>query len=408
MTHSALLSFEQAKQILLDGTTSITEAQKVPLNRALERVLSADVIAPINVPQHDNSAMDGYALAFKGDKAGPNATFTFVGKSLAGNPFDGELNPGQCVRITTGGVVPKGTDAVVMQENVERVEDHIRLTHNVERGEFIRKCGSDIRQHQVLFRKGRRLTSVDVGLLASLGIADVSVFRRPKIVVFSTGDELQAPGNPLMEGQIYESNGVMLTLMAQKMGAEVENLGVIPDDKAAIAAALHNADGRADAVICSGGVSVGEADYTKEVLSELGEVCFWKVASKPGKPFAFGHLNNSIFFGLPGNPVSSAVTFDQLVRPALDKLAGESHFTAPITYSAKLTGLIKRRPGRTEFVRAVAQQVDDELQVTPITNQSSGVLSSMSQANCYVLVHAEQGTLQPETVVSVQMFENRF
>lgn len=408
MTHSALLSFEQAKQILLDGTTSITEAQKVPLNRALERLLSADVIAPINVPQHDNSAMDGYALAFKGDKAGPNATFTFVGKSLAGNLFDGELNPGQCVRITTGGVVPKGTDAVVMQEHVERVEDHIRLTHNVDRGEFIRKSGSDIRQYQVLFRKGRRLTSVDVGLLASLGIADVSVFRRPKIVVFSTGDELQAPGNPLMEGQIYESNGVMLTLMAQKMGAEVENLGVIPDDKAAIAAALHNADGRADAVICSGGVSVGEADYTKEVLSELGEVCFWKVASKPGKPFAFGHLNNSIFFGLPGNPVSSAVTFDQLVRPALDKLAGESHFTAPITYSAKLTGLIKRRPGRTEFVRAVAQQVDDELQVTPITNQSSGVLSSMSQANCYVLVHAEQGTLQPETVVSVQMFENRF
>lgn len=408
MTLSALLSFEQAKQMLLDGTTSITEAQKVPLNRALERVLATEVIAPINVPQHDNSAMDGYALAFDKDNAEPNTTFAVVGKSLAGSPFNGELKLGQCVRITTGGVVPKGTDAIVMQEHAERVEEHIQLTHSVGRGEFIRKCGSDIRQHQVLFQKGRRLTSVDIGLLASLGIAEVSVFRRPKIVVFSTGDELQEPGKQLLEGQIYESNGVMLTLMAQKMGAEVENLGVIPDDKAAIAAALHNASVRADAVICSGGVSVGEADYTKEVLSELGEVCFWKVASKPGKPFAFGHLDSSIFFGLPGNPVSSAVTFDQLVRPALSKLAGASHLTAPITHSAKLQGPIKRGPGRAEFVRAVAQQVKGELQVTPITNQGSGVLSSMSQANCYVLVQAEQGSLQPEAVVNVQMFENRF
>ncbi|WP_462175520.1 molybdopterin molybdotransferase MoeA [Pseudoalteromonas gelatinilytica] len=408
MKHSSLLSLEQAKKILLDGTTTITEAQMVPLNMLLDRVIATDVIAPINVPQHDNSAMDGYAIAFKGNQAKQSTTFKLIGKSLAGIPFGGELQYGQCIRITTGGVVPKGTDAVVMQENVEHFGDHIRLAHSVNRGEFIRKCGSDISHHQVLFHKGHRLTSIDIGLLASLGITEVSVFRRPKIIVLSTGDELQVPGSPLKDGQIYESNGVMLTLMAQKMGADVENLGIVADDKAAIASALENACKQADAVICSGGVSVGEADYTKEVLSELGKVHFWKVASKPGKPFAFGHLNKSIFFGLPGNPVSSAVTFDQLVRPALNKLEGDLNCTASITHLAKLIEPIKRRPGRAEFVRAVAKNLDDELQVTPITNQSSGVLSSMSQANCYVIVQAEQGEVEAGTLVNVQMFENRF
>ena len=387
-----LMPIEQAKQIITETITPIDEITHCSLAESLDRILAHDIISPINVPAYDNSAMDGYAIC-AADLESTDSLLQ-IGKSFAGNKFDGVLSNGQCVRIMTGAEIPIANN------------EHITFTHQVVKGDAIRPAGDDIQQGTVVLRKGRRISAIDIGLLASLGIDMVPVNRQLKVAVFSTGDELLLPGQPPRNDRIYDSNRPMLVAMLSRLGAQVINLGVIEDDKDKIRAAFELANQQADCVITSGGVSVGEADYTREILNEYGNVDFWKLAIKPGKPLAFGRLPNSIFFGLPGNPVSAAVTFDQIAKPALAYLAGEQ-LVPPILLNATAISGFKKRQGRTDYQRAF-YYTDDEgkLCVDSAGSQSSGVLSCFSHSNCYAVLENERGTVLAGESVKILPFDD--
>lgn len=409
-----MLSVAQAKQLVWQGIEPLQGRELVQLNYALDRVLAEAVVSPINVPLQNNSAMDGYAVVT--EECSPRTViqlskFHLVGTSYAGTPFYGELKPGDCIRITTGAVVPYAATSILIQENV-RVEGdivYVRPGEQCRVGEFIRLAGEDLQKDKQVFAAGRRLNSIDLGLLSSIGVTQVKVFAKPRVAVLSTGDELKQAGTVLSDGEIYESNRIVLLSMLKKAHCDVIDLGIIPDDKHKIKEAFLQGDQLADLVICSGGVSVGDADFTRDLVQQIGQIGFWKVAAKPGKPFAFGSLPNSYFFGLPGNPVSTAVTFDLLVRIGLTKLAGQSEQSPAVTFYAELESPIKKQPGRAEFQRAVAYSDEHgALKARPLGNQSSGVLSSMSQANCYLCLSAEQGDMQRSERVEVQFFNQRF
>lgn len=404
-----LLTVAQAQQLLVDAMSPLTDIESIRISDADKRIVAQDVVSPINVPQHDNSAMDGYALCDAGLRSSTSCEllteFTLVGDSFAGRPFVGELIHGQCIRIMTGAVIPVGTDAVIMQEQTVVNEQAVTITKPVKLDANIRRAGEDIAQQQVVFTAGHRLNAIDLGLLASLGCAQVDVWRKLKVAILATGDELTYPGEPLAPGHIYETNSVVIQQMLSRFGADVLSLGIIADDKEAIAAAFTQADDYADVVISSGGVSVGEADYTKTVLDEMGRTAFWKVAMKPGKPFAFGKLPNSSFMGLPGNPVSAAVTFQQLVLPALFRLAGTTMPT-PKTLTAITQTEIRKRAGRTDFQRGV-WSVDETGQVivTPLSAQGSGMLSSLSTANCFVVLTQDNAGHAAGETVTITLFD---
>lgn len=409
-----MLSVAEAKQLVWEGIDSIKNTEQVDLAGALDRVLAADIFSPINVPLQNNSAMDGYALVSSETDMGTvihQSKFRLVGSSYAGTPFYGPLQAGDCIRITTGAVLPAKATAVLIQENAILEDNFVFIKQSEPSivGDFIRQSGEDLQEGKLVFAAGRRLNSVDLGLLSSIGISQISVFLKPKVAVLSTGDELKPAGSFLSDGEIYESNRIVLLSMLKKAHCDVIDLGIIPDDKLKIRDAFLEGDRLADLVICSGGVSVGGADFTREVLQEVGHIGFWKVAAKPGKPFAFGTLPHSYFFGLPGNPVSTAVTFDLLVRNGLQKLAGQSDNNPAMTFHAKLESPLKKQPGRAEFQRAIAFSDDSGvLKVKPLKNQSSGVLSSMSQANCYICLSAEQGDMDSSEPVEIQFFNQRF
>lgn len=400
-----LMPIEKAKAIIQQMIKPISEHDSCKLNEALDRILSEDVISPINVPAYDNSAMDGYALRFIDLQE--TDTLIQVGKSFAGNPFTHSISKGECVRIMTGAQIPNGADTVVMQENTQANSARISFTHLVNKGSAIRPEGDDIKRGSVVLPKGKRISAIDIGLLASLGISNVPVYRQLKVAVFSTGDELLSAGDAFKEGRIYDSNRPMLVAMLKRQGAIVIDLGIIADNKIQIKAAFDRANDLADCVITSGGVSVGEADYTREILEEYGKVDFWKLAIKPGKPLAFGRLSDSIFFGLPGNPVSSAVTFDQIAAPALAYFAGQAS-TLENTLTAIAKCSIKKRPGRTDYQRAY-YYVDDnnELSVKTAASQSSGVLSGFSTSNCYAVLENERGSIQEGETVNILPFSQR-
>ncbi|MBQ4799276.1 molybdopterin molybdotransferase MoeA [Pseudoalteromonas sp. MMG006] len=394
-----LLPIETAIQNILSSINAISDNETIPIMQSVGRVLASDVKSNINVPAHNNSAMDGYAVCIS-DKS---LTYTQVGSVFAGQTFEGTLTPGQCVRIMTGAAIAPGANGVVMQENASADGDQITFTAQPGINENIRFAGEDIAINDVILDAGDKLKAVDVGLLASLGIADINVTRKLKVAVFSTGDELIEPGQPLKKGAIYESNRAVIISALQQQNIDVLDLGIIRDDKALITQAFLSADEKADAVISSGGVSVGEADFTKEVLNEIGNIHFWKIAMKPGKPFAFGKLPNSYFFGLPGNPVSAAVTFNQLVEPALQKLSGLGQVTPKMHFNAITTSVVKKRPGRADFQRATATTNEQgDLLVTPFNKQGSGVLSSLSKANCLIVVPAQSGSIAKGETVSIE------
>ena len=398
-----LMPVEQAKQIIWDTITPINDIEQCDLDSALDRVLAEDVVSPINVPGFDNSAMDGYAIRHQDLSSAK--TFNLVGKSFAGNPFNGELGKHQCVRIMTGAQIPEGADAVVMQENTVANNNEITVTHSVKLGEAIRIAGSDIAKKSIVLSKGKRLNAIDIGLLASIGISNVPVLRKLKVALFSTGDELLQPGDTPQQGKIFDSNRPMLRAMLRRLGAEVLDLGVIEDDPDKIRDAFIQADANADCVITSGGVSVGEADYTREILEEIGQVDFWKLAIKPGKPLAFGRLDNSLFFGLPGNPVSAAVTFDQIAAPSLSLLAGCTP-EGKIAVKAIAKNKFKKKPGRTDYQRAVCYRDDNgQLIVDSGGSQSSGVLSCFTTSNCYAVLENSRGMVEPGEPVNVQWFD---
>lgn len=405
-----LTPLDTALEHLLAGITVSDRIQDVPLNQACGLILAKNVASDLNIPPADNSAMDGYAL--RSADAVEGAPLKQVAKVFAGHPYGGEIQAGECARIMTGGQIPAGCDAVVMQENVtviesgQATEEQITVNQSPRVGENIRRAGEDIKVGQEILTTGRRLTPADIGLLASLGCHQVSVFETITVAIMSTGDELKHPGEPLAEGQFYESNGYTVSALLNKFGVKLINFGIIPDDLDALRKAFTEADQIADVVITSGGVSVGEADYTKTVLEELGRVDFWKLAIKPGKPFAFGQLPNSYFIGLPGNPVSALVTLHQLGIPMLRKLSGEVARPA-LRLPAIVTDSIKKSPGRTDFQRGVYSMAEDgQLMVSNTGAQGSGILRSMSLANCYIVLEQSRGRVEVGETVIIEPFDS--
>lgn len=400
-----LMPIKDAIERMLSLVSSPTNTQSLSLDQACGFVLAQDILSPINVPPFDNSAMDGYAVRRDDLQAG--SALPLAGKSFAGQPFEQDWPTGTCVRIMTGAKIPSGCDAVIMQEDAEVTEQGI-LFHRgpVKEGENIRPTGDDISTGAVVLSAGVRLTPRDIPMIASLGISEVTVFHKPKVAYFSTGDELKPLGTPLEEGQIYDSNRYGLKILLDKFGCEGIDLGIIPDIPEQLKQTFNKAQEIADVVITSGGVSVGEADYTKDILEELGEVNFWKIAIKPGKPFAFGQLENAWFCGLPGNPVSAALTTYVLVQPVLAKLAGEKNWQPPQSMPAETRTAFKKRPGRTDYQRGVYTVKDGKFVVESAGNQSSGAFTSMSVANCFVILEQDRGRVEIGETVTIQPFNH--
>lgn len=379
----------------------LIDTEKVSLSQATDRILAKSIVATFDIPPHANSAMDGYALRAQDAAQKP---LRLIGTALAGHPFHAEVTTGTCVRITTGAPIPTGADCVVMQENVFVNETSVTLTHTPRVHENIRNRGEDIANGDTVIARGKRLGPFDIGLLASLGLAEVAVYRNLSVAVFSTGDELTPPGVELPVGNIYDSNRYGIIALLQRLGVKVIDLGLVPDQPTAIRVVLQEAAANADVIISSGGVSVGDADFVKDVLQALGEIDFWKVAIKPGKPFAFGKLGKSYFFGLPGNPVSALVTLHQLALPMLQYMAGEQ-FEPPLMLKIKAATSFKKRPGRTDFQRGRFDSESGENQARSVGAQGSGLLTSFSNANCYVILEQERGTVAENEMVSVLPFD---
>ncbi len=397
------LSVNQARERIAQLIKPVTSWQKCPLRDALDRVLHCEITSPIQVPAHNNSAMDGYAI-YGDDLSTDPTSLKQVGTAFAGHPFDGDVQRGQCVRIMTGAMMPQQCDTVIMQEHVEVNEDMITVHGQHKQGQNVRFAGEDLTTGQTVLAEGHRITAADLGLIASLGIAEVTVTRKLRVAFFSTGDELRSIGETLEPGQIYDSNRYTLYGMLKKCDVELIDMGVIADEKQALRDALTLAAQQADVVITSGGVSVGDADYVKEMLDELGHVDFWKIAMKPGRPLAFGQVNDALFFGLPGNPVSVMVTFYQFVKPALAALSGQTeHISQQLRVNCIST--IKKRAGRFEFQRGILFNNDNgELEVKTTGEQGSGILRSMSIANCFILLDEHCDGIKPNTLVTVQPF----
>jgi len=399
-----LLSVEQAEQRIFDLLRPLHCPQRVDIRRALGRTLAADVHSTINVPGHTNSAMDGYAIRAADIPADGTTQLALAGSALAGRPFTGSVRPGQCIRIMTGAKLPDDCDAVVMQEQVEVEGDSIRIDARHRSGENVRQAGEDLSLGQTAIPAGKCLQASDLGLLASIGMGEVSVTRSLRVAFFSTGDELRPVGSQLAAGEIYDSNRYTLHGMLTRLGVEILDMGVIPDRRELIEQAFHSAAGNADVLITSGGVSVGEADFVKETLEKIGRVNFWKIAMKPGRPLAVGRIGHCQFFGLPGNPVSAMVTFYQFVQPALQKLSGQD-ISPPLLLKAKNISRLKKAPGRIDYQRGwLATDAQGELVVHSTGRQGSGMLSSMGKANCFIVLPLESKGVEAGSLVTIQPF----
>ena len=398
------LHIEKAVQAIRACLSPIREIERLPIRQALGRVLAEAIVPSINVPAHDNSAMDGYALRFSDLGAGETA-LAEVGSALAGRVFDGSVGPGQCVRIMTGAVMPAGTDTVVIQEVARREGSRVLVPPGQKKAQNVRYAGEDLKAGIPVLESGKALGAAELGLIASLGIGEVAVQRRLRVAFFATGDELASIGSPLKEGEVYDSNRYTLHGMLTRLGVEPIDMGVVRDDPAALESAFRKAAAEADAVITTGGVSVGEADFTRELMAKLGEVLFWKIAMRPGRPMAFGRIGNAFLFGLPGNPVAVMVTFYQFVRDALLHLSGRTGDYAIPLLKAKAAAPLRKVPGRTEYQRGVLFREASQWKVRTTGQQGSGVLRSMSEANCFIVLEHERGRVEAGEPVSVQLFE---
>lgn len=401
------LTVEQAHELIDRIVEPVSGTERVYLRQALDRVLAHDIPSPFDVPPHRNSAMDGYAVRANDLPLGGSTTLQVVGESYAGHPYAGSVGERECVRIMTGAVVPAGADTVIMQERVTRTGETISIESGHAAGDNVRHPGEDVKAGDAVLQAGRHLNAADIGLLASFGIAEIDVVRRPVVAFFSTGDELKGIGTALGEGDIYDSNRYTIHALLERLPVEIRDMGVIPDEPEAVREAFTEASRHADAVITSGGVSVGDADYVKQTLDALGKVDFWKIAMKPGRPLAFGRLGDAVFFGLPGNPVSVMATFILFARPALIKRAGAAALP-PLTLTATTTTRLKKRPGRQDYQRGILVQGENGLEVHTTGLQGSHVLSGMSRANCFIVLPRESGDMEANASVQVIPFTGLF
>ena len=399
---------EKARELIRQFLKPVTAVERVHIRFALDRVLAQDVVSPHDVPGHDNSAMDGWAVRFADLNPEGETKLKRIGESFAGTPFAGTLGPNESVRIFTGGVMPAGADTVVMQERTTEFPGGVTIAKGavMKAGTNRRFAGEDLKRGATVFRTGQPVRASELGMLASLGIIEVAVYRKLRVAFFSTGDELRSIGQPLGAGEIYDSNRYTLYGMLTRLNCEIVDMGVVPDQPNALEHAFATAAESADVVITSGGVSVGEADFVKQLLDKLGEVLFWKIAMKPGRPLAYGKIGHAHFFGLPGNPVSVMVTFYEFVRDALLVLQGRRDVAPVPQFKATLAAPIKKAPGRTEFQRGVlSPDGRGGWQVRTTGDQGSGILSSMSQANCFIVLSDDTGNVAAGEVVEVHLLE---
>lgn len=401
-----LLPLAAALAQITAAVCPIAETETVSLKTALGRVLAEPVTALINSPQQRNAAMDGYAFASQDWRQGQAFSLALIGTSWAGRPFSGELLPGQCIRIFTGAVLPDGADSVIMQEQVQTDGQSVQFPDTTKPRQHVRNIGEDLQQGSIILAPPKKLTAIDLAFLASAGVATVAVKRRLKIGFFSTGDELVELGLPLQSGQIYDSNRYALSGLLADAAYEAVDLGIIADDPELLEARFRQAAQAYDAIITTGGASVGDADYVKDILARCGSVTFWKLAIKPGKPLAFGNIGQCLFFGLPGNPVAVMVTFQYLVAPALRQLSGLPDRPA-LTLKASCASTLKKAPGRLEFQRGIlSQDADGGLTVCSSGAQGSNILSTLSHANCYIILPADSTGAAVGDQVTVGLIDN--
>ena len=402
------LPVDRARAVIREFLSPIAAVERVNIRAALGRVLAEDIVSPLDVPGHDNSAMDGWAVRFADLRKEGETALRRVGESFAGKPFSAAIGQGETVRIFTGGVMPRGADTVVMQERARETSEGICVAPGAvgKAGQNRRFAGEDLKRGETVFRSGQPVRPAELGMLASLGIGEVSVYRRLRVAFFSTGDELRSIGQPLGAGEVYDSNRYTLYGMLERLNCDVLDMGVVPDVPDRLERAFATAAATADVVITSGGVSVGEADFVRTLLDKMGEVLFWKIAMKPGRPLAYGRIGNAHFFGLPGNPVAVMVTFYEFVRDALLVLQGRRDIGPPPMFKASLAAPIRKMRGRIEFQRGVlAPDTGGGWCVRTTGEQGSGILSSMSRANCFIVLSADTGDLEAGAQVDVQPLE---
>jgi len=403
------LPVDKARAAIRACLMPVADVESVLIRQSLGRVLAQDIVPAINVPGHDNSAMDGWAVSGKDVSFDREIQLLEIGKALAGKPFHGTIGAGECVRVMTGAVMPQGADTVVVQELCRVDADRISIPPGQKAGQNVRAAGEDLKAGVPVLRAGQAVRAAELGLIASLGIAEVSVKRRLRVAFFSTGDELASIGTPLQEGQVYDSNRYTLHGMLQGLGVEIIDMGVVRDDPAKLEAAFREAAARADAIITTGGVSVGEADFVKQLMAKLGEVLFWKIAMRPGRPMAFGKIGSgtasAFLFGLPGNPVAVMVTFHQFVRDALLVLGGRTDAVEIPLLQVISASPMRKVPGRTEYQRGILFRDGAEWKVRATGQQGSGVLRSMSEANCFIVLEHERGRVEAGELVGVQLMD---
>lgn len=401
----ASIAVEEALKRIDDVVNVKQDIVRVMLSDAQHRVLAQDIAAPFDVPNHDNSAMDGYAIRFADLEH--SSSFNVVGKSFAGSAFEGVCHKGEAIRIMTGAIMPKGCDTVVMQENVIQKdnESEVEVTKAPKAAtDNVRYAGESLKKDDVALEKGRWINASDMGLLASLGIAHIDAYQKPKIAILTTGDEIKSVGSPLNMGEVYDSNRYTLMAMLDRFPCQIIDLGIIKDDAKLTEKTLSDAAKNYDAIIVSGGASVGEADYVRHALKKLGQVSFWKLAMRPGRPLSFGKIGDCLFFGLPGNPVSVMVTFYQFVQPAIQKLMGIKNAQTQL-FKVKCTQDLRKRPGRVEYQRGILfKDEHGELMVKGTGDQGSGILSTMSRANCFMVLPNESAGTKAGEFVEVQPF----
>jgi len=398
------LRVDKAREAIRACLVPVGQTERVAVRESLGRVLAQNIVPQINVPGHDNSAMDGYAVRFS-DLKNEEKTLKQIGTAFAGKPFQGSVGADECVRVMTGAVMPRGADTVVVQEVCRAENGRIAVPPGQKARQNVRAAGEDLKAGVAVLKAGQPVRAAELGLIASLGLGELSVKRKLRVAFFCTGDELASIGSPLKEGEIYDSNRYTLHGMLSALGVEALDMGVVRDDPALLEAAFSKAASSADAIVTTGGVSVGEADFVKQLMAKLGEVLFWKIAMRPGRPMAFGKIGNAYLFGLPGNPVAVMVTFYQFVRDALLVLSGRmDSFEIPLL-TATSAHPIRKVPGRTEYQRGILFKENDAWKVRTTGQQGSGVLRSMSEANCFIVLEHERGKVAAGELVSVQLMD---